>query len=610
MTRLCNAPSRKVHPQIRQAMFALLATFLIGCAPVNRWINEGSAPPIQPAGPTAQAVCYDNPTFLPVTNYRLVWHTTVSVLGKHFDRFQREQPVRQIGGVLTEGRIDTAAQISATIFEPWRSDVGTYEERVENTLQTMRRWAVVRIVPAGHGDDTSGAVTGLSGFWVSVAVYRELEDVHGNTEPSAGEDTFRYDDSMNRVADPIGEVQTAPRWQPMGRDMALEQIILQQVHQRLGIAAACPNPMDFRGQSPEILDPPTGSAGSGSAVPLHTITSGKMDPASTFVSADALRTAYDGANESPGNQPLLPPGDRFIAAPTASPPLDLERPSLGFIDRCMIQGAEASDQFDATFAPVATELCTDVCLDHQNFYGCENLGLFALGIGVGAVLANTSLDGDFDNWWQNDVRSQETNNLSSFFRPIGDGRYILSGLVVIAVVGHCLSRQDWTIAGVMDHWSEERIAQHRARRYVLLGITAWSCQTLRAAAVGAPPLLLSQWALGAARPDTRPYGSQWKPFTDTNAVSGHAFIGALPFITAAKMSHRPIMKITFYALSALPAWSRVNDQRHYLSQALLGWWFAYLSCDSVAKTELTKKNWLLTPSAEGCDSGMTLTYQW
>ena len=34
--------------------------------------------------------------------------------------------------------------------------------------------------------------------------------------------------------------------------------------------------------------------------------------------------------------------------------------------------------------------------------------------------------------------------------------------------------------------------------------------------------------------------------------------------------------------------TRINDNAHYLSQVWLGWWMAFLACESVNKTESQK----------------------
>ena len=87
-------------------------------------------------------------------------------------RIEHEEPVRVVGNTLTEGTITTVAEVSPTIFEPWRHDTVDPQQRVENTLQTMRRRAVVRVVPA------------QGGHWVEVQVFKELEDnLLGRSKP-------------------------------------------------------------------------------------------------------------------------------------------------------------------------------------------------------------------------------------------------------------------------------------------------------------------------------------------------------------------------------------------------------------------------------------------
>jgi membrane-associated phospholipid phosphatase len=74
---------------------------------------------------------------------------------------------------------------------------------------------------------------------------------------------------------------------------------------------------------------------------------------------------------------------------------------------------------------------------------------------------------------------------------------------------------------------------------------------------------------------------------DTTGVSGHSFIGAVPFLSAAKMADNLWLKAGFYAASALPALSRINDYDHYPSQVFLGWWLAYLGASAVDRSQLS-----------------------
>jgi membrane-associated phospholipid phosphatase len=72
-------------------------------------------------------------------------------------------------------------------------------------------------------------------------------------------------------------------------------------------------------------------------------------------------------------------------------------------------------------------------------------------------------------------------------------------------------------------------------------------------------------------------------------VSGHTFIGAVPFLVAAKRADGFLLKSAYFVGSGLAGYSRINDDAHYLSQVILGWSIAYLS---VAATQLTERSHL------------------
>ena len=117
-------------------------------------------PPYQPV-----TVAYDNPVSIPIANYELVWEGVRDVVAQNF-RIEYEQPLRPIGNTILDGRIDTFPMPGATLLEPWLHDSANEYERLESTLQSIRRYAVVKIILAQNG-----------GFWVDVAVYKELENL-------------------------------------------------------------------------------------------------------------------------------------------------------------------------------------------------------------------------------------------------------------------------------------------------------------------------------------------------------------------------------------------------------------------------------------------------
>ena len=173
-----------------------------------------------PPGPAS--ITQQNPTFIPGTNRDFLWDQVVDVVDDYF-RIERERRMQLAGNVVTEGRIDTYAQGGATWLEPHRHDsVGRYN-RLESTLQTIQRRALVRVIP------TDG------GFLVDVAVYKELEDLSPPEHATAGSVTFRNDSSLESNRDRLRvETDEERRWIPQGRDAALEQQILAQLHARLG----------------------------------------------------------------------------------------------------------------------------------------------------------------------------------------------------------------------------------------------------------------------------------------------------------------------------------------------------------------------------------------
>jgi hypothetical protein len=157
--------------------------------------------------------------FVPVTDPQAVSDMAAEVVDDYF-KIEREEPVRVIGNMLTEGSISTFPSISPTILEPWRVDTATIDQRIENSLQTYRRRAIVKIIPAENG------------HWIEVQVPLELVDMPQPDHASSGAATFRYDSGFSRVENPVGGEAPPQGWIPKGRDSLLEQRILGQMQFR------------------------------------------------------------------------------------------------------------------------------------------------------------------------------------------------------------------------------------------------------------------------------------------------------------------------------------------------------------------------------------------
>ncbi|MBM4021222.1 MAG: phosphatase PAP2 family protein [Planctomycetes bacterium] len=200
--------------------------------------------------------------------------------------------------------------------------------------------------------------------------------------------------------------------------------------------------------------------------------------------------------------------------------------------------------------------------DYRNFYDCESLVCLSAAFGAGALMANTGFDDTMQAAWQ---RGVEPTSLGTFFsgcKDIGEGRYVLPIFGVAAATG--LVFEGHPMGDVVGEWGS---------------------RSLRMFVVGAPPLYVLQLATGAARP-SEDVGSQWHFFNDNNGVSGHAFVGAVPFLAAAEMVESPLLKGTLYVCSTFVGFSRMTDDAHYPSQVFLGWYLAWASARAVDATEM------------------------
>jgi hypothetical protein len=206
------------------------------------------------------------------------------------------------------------------------------------------------------------------------------------------------------------------------------------------------------------------------------------------------------------------------------------------------------------------------CYDFKKFYlARENLFNLGLGLTFHAVISNTSIDQNIRNWYQNEIRSSMLDNWSSKFKFFGEGNFLIPMFGIAAgtyYIGQSFCNSD-NIFGVAGHYSD---------------------RVLRSYLVGAPTLLLFQLALGSSRTGEKNYNSSWRSFCDDNSLSGHAFIGATPFLVAASMTNRLWLRCILFICSTFAGLSRINDDAHYLSQVMFGWYVSYLSVRAVSQS--------------------------
>lgn len=231
--------------------------------------------------------------------------------------------------------------------------------------------------------------------------------------------------------------------------------------------------------------------------------------------------------------------------------------------------------------------------DYSSFYAGDRLLRMGIVFGAGAIAANTNIDMSVRNWYQDNVRSEKTDSWSSnpardlefnakFF---GEGKY----MVPVALLAASVNFIDTDTA-----------------------VGNWGANASRAYIVGLPAMWLMQGATGATRPGDRPEGSSWTtPFGHSNGVSGHAFVGAVPFLTIAYMNpDNKFVRYPAYLASAAAAWSRVNDDKHFPSQVVLGWYMAWEAVDAVFENSAKKKGLAVTPMAGLDGFGLMARASW
>ena len=161
-----------------------------------------------------------NPMLLPAANQEVLWLQIVDTVDDYFDIESERRPT-QLGGALSEGRIETHYVPGATFLEPWKWDSASVYDRALATFQSIRRRATVQVMPQPQG------------LAVGVIVERELEDVSRPVQEMPGSQVPRHDGSLIRLNTNTTEDDRNLGWIPMGRDFELEQEILFQLRRRI-----------------------------------------------------------------------------------------------------------------------------------------------------------------------------------------------------------------------------------------------------------------------------------------------------------------------------------------------------------------------------------------
>ncbi|GAB5405802.1 MAG: hypothetical protein Aurels2KO_40330 [Aureliella sp.] len=215
-----SADPEKTTGSRRNAMLMLLGMACAGASGC-RWIPPLS--PIAIPGPRPQQpipVPVSNPSTIPPVEPDFLWRQIVDSVDDHF-RIDVENPVRRTETLWQEGLLETYPVVSGTIFEPWRKDAAPGFERLQSTVQTIRRTATIKVLPVE------------SGYAIDIRVLKEQEDVDQSQFAAAGSSAQRHDGTIVRTETQVRQLPITLGWFEIGRDRELEQRLMANILGRI-----------------------------------------------------------------------------------------------------------------------------------------------------------------------------------------------------------------------------------------------------------------------------------------------------------------------------------------------------------------------------------------
>lgn len=305
--------------------------------------------------------------------------------------------------------------------------------------------------------------------------------------------------------------------------------------------------------------------------------------------------------------PALPPGQGMQCAMLAGP----SSAYLG-VPRRMCPGPDCAEPlhpqtYQERCMAVHDALTEQACRmpsDFRNMYLSRNALWIGLAIGGGAVLANTQGDRGARDWYQDRVHGRQIDDVARRGAYLGDWWVVVPVVLGASIGGHLCPESP--VASTIAEWGD------RSGRALIVGAPTVGVLALVAGGNG-PGSHDSRWNF----PGHPPKGKDLLKFRTGDlfdrgyeAVSLRSYLGAVPFLTAASMSENRALKALFFAGSFVPTWADVHDDRHYLSQALIGWSIAFLATHSVNQTESEFRHVQVGPLALPQGPGMGVEFRY
>ena len=205
------------------ARIALATIFLLfaGCGQLAKLPQTTLSIPSIQLGPQTQ---FANPINVNTQDSEFLWNQIVNTVDDYFRIKSEKRPTRD-EMQWYPGLMETYPEVGATYLEPWRKDALEGYQRLQSTLQTMRRTATIRVDPTNDG------------FSIAVEVIKEIEDVDRSQYSSEGSAVARHDGSIVRADRALAGQPVTLGWIRQENDTDLEQRILREILGRVSIVS-------------------------------------------------------------------------------------------------------------------------------------------------------------------------------------------------------------------------------------------------------------------------------------------------------------------------------------------------------------------------------------
>ena len=160
---------------------------------------------------TAKVVPLENPVYVPQgpLAYARLFDKCIDVVDDYFEIAYASR---------YDGRIETFPAVAPGIEQPWKPGSPDCYQRLYAFCQSIRHRAIVLITTADDG-----------GYFIDVKVLKELEDLPQPARTTAGAATFRLQPTIQREFEVIEPTFYQAGWIPIGRDLKLEQVLLERI---------------------------------------------------------------------------------------------------------------------------------------------------------------------------------------------------------------------------------------------------------------------------------------------------------------------------------------------------------------------------------------------